>query len=256
MIYSQDWGTGAQGALMLHCSLASSDAWRGVAGHLGDVLTMRGFDFPSHGKSGEWDGQGDYHTACTKAAVETLQKPAHLIGHSLGATVALRLAVERPDLVKSLVLIEPVYFAAAKAMAAYQAYLNDVEPFAQAMRDGRVEDAARLFTDMWGTGVAWDSLPLEMQRALTAQIHLIPATEGALLDDNAHVISGNAIEGFKCPVLLVEGDKSPPIIPAVNRALAQRMQCATQAIVAGAGHMVPITNADKVAGLIRDFVNA
>jgi lipase len=39
--------------------------------------------------------------------------PVHLIGHSFGATVALRLAIEAPERVASLTLIEPVLFAAA-----------------------------------------------------------------------------------------------------------------------------------------------
>ena len=53
---------------MLHCSLASSDAWRGVARHLGDGLTMTGFDFRGHGKSADWDGAGDYPSICTADA--------------------------------------------------------------------------------------------------------------------------------------------------------------------------------------------
>ncbi|KPU84017.1 hypothetical protein JI58_06245 [Marinosulfonomonas sp. PRT-SC04] len=75
MIYAQTWGTGAQAALLLHCSLASSDAWRGVAGHLADDLTMTGFDFPGHGKSSDWDGVADYHSICTKAGLGQLARP-------------------------------------------------------------------------------------------------------------------------------------------------------------------------------------
>jgi lipase len=53
-------------------------------------------------------------------AVDLLQdqaqgQPVDVIGHSFGGTVALRLAVERPDLVRSLVLIEPVFVAALLA---------------------------------------------------------------------------------------------------------------------------------------------
>lgn len=50
-----------------------------------------------------------------RIARAALGAPVDVIGHSFGATVALRLALERPELVRSLVLVEPVLFAAAKA---------------------------------------------------------------------------------------------------------------------------------------------
>jgi pimeloyl-ACP methyl ester carboxylesterase len=43
-----------------------------------------------------------------EAFVETLPRPTVLAGHSMGATVSLELAADRPDLVQGLVLIDPV----------------------------------------------------------------------------------------------------------------------------------------------------
>ncbi len=255
MIYTQHWGKGDQRALMLHCSLASSDAWRGVAGHLVDGLSMTGIDFPGHGRSSDWDGQGDYHAACTAAAVGTLKEPMHLIGHSLGATVALRLAVERPEMLRSLVLIEPVFFAAAKGLDAYAAFEDEVAPFAEAIGAGRIEDAARMFTDLWGTGAAWQDLPAALRQSFVDRIGLIPATEGALYHDNADVVAQGKIEGITCPVLLIEGDQSPAIINAINGALAERLQDAQRVSIQGAGHMVPITHAKEVAQAINGFLS-
>ncbi len=37
--------------------------------------------------------------------IETFREPVHLIGHSMGGQIAIRLAAERPDLVRSLVLV-------------------------------------------------------------------------------------------------------------------------------------------------------
>ncbi len=256
MIYTQHWGKGDQRALMLHCSLASSDAWRGVAGHLAECLSMTGIDFPGHGRSSDWDGQGDYHAACTAAAAGALKEPMHLIGHSLGATVALRLAVEQPEMLRSLVLIEPVFFAAAKGLDAYAAFEEQVAPFAEAFAAGQNEDAARLFTDLWGTGAAWQDLPAAVRQSFVDRIGLIPTTEGALYHDNAEVVAEGKFEGINCPVLLVEGDQSPAIIHAINGALAERLPDATWVSIKGAGHMVPITHAEQVAVEIRKFLQA
>jgi pimeloyl-ACP methyl ester carboxylesterase len=45
-----------------------------------------------------------------QAYVETLRQPVVLAGHSMGGTVSVQLAAERPDLVRGLVLIDPVIF--------------------------------------------------------------------------------------------------------------------------------------------------
>lgn len=44
-------------------------------------------------------------TALLARWMETLGEPAHLVGHSMGGQIAIRLAAERPDLVRSLLLV-------------------------------------------------------------------------------------------------------------------------------------------------------
>ena len=256
MIYSQVWGTGAQDALMLHCALASSDAWRGVAGRLGDRLTMTGFDFRSHGKSTDWDGLGDYHSVCSTDAKAFLKRPMHLIGHSFGATVALRLAQEHPEMLRSLTLIEPVFFAVAKGTAAYETHMSGFQPFLDAMAHGTQEDAARLFTAAWGTGADWEALPPAMRRYMQDRIGLIPATIPALYEDNAAMAAAGRLEAVACPVLLLEGANSPDIVSAINTGLAARLPDVQRRKVEGASHMLPITHSGDVARAIGGFLDA
>ena len=42
------YGQGPRRALMIHCSLASSSSWGGLARHLSGALTMTAFDMPGH----------------------------------------------------------------------------------------------------------------------------------------------------------------------------------------------------------------
>ena len=113
--YWTRFGQGPKPALAIHCSLAHSGSWGALARHLSGALTLTAFDMPGHGRSGEWDGHGEIQKRTAEIAADLLDGPAHVIGHSFGATVALRLAVLRPELVRSLVLIEPVFFAVALA---------------------------------------------------------------------------------------------------------------------------------------------
>jgi len=255
MIYSQNWGDGAQEALLLHCSLASSDAWRGVAGHLAHDLTMTGFDFPGHGQSADWDGVGDYHVLCRDVAASFLTRPMHLIGHSFGATVALRLALERPEMVRSLTLIEPVFFAVAKGTTAYADHMQEFQPFVDAMERGRHEVAAQVFTDVWGTGADWAGLSATMRAYVTERINLIPATVPTLYDDNAGMASDGRLEGVTCPALLIEGTESPSIVAAINDALLARMPAVQRVKVEAASHMVPVTHNWQVAAAISGFLS-
>ena len=82
--------------------------------HLGDQLRMAAPDLLAHGAGPEADRNRDFHDQATKAAeLHMAEVPVHLIGHSFGATLALRLAIEAPARVRSLTLIEPVLFCAA-----------------------------------------------------------------------------------------------------------------------------------------------
>ena len=124
---------------------------------------MLAFDLPSHGRSGEWDGTGDVHDVSTQMARALLDEPMDLVGHSFGATVALRLAIEVPELVRSVTLFEPVYFAAAMAddPTRWEVYQNHNVPFAKALEAGDMMEAARAFNTGWGDGSGWDATPME-----------------------------------------------------------------------------------------------
>ena len=70
------------------------------------------------------------------------------------ASVALRLAVEHPDLVLSLILIEPVIFLLGFAYEpAYEmAFLHDHSEFDCTIARDEFLGAARAFHQIWGSG--------------------------------------------------------------------------------------------------------
>ena len=93
---------------------------------------MRAFDLPGHGRSPDWDGVVEYQHLSTQIAASFVIEPVDLIGHSFGATVALRLAVEQPQKLRSLTLIEPVFFAVAARDA--PAAFTTVQPHIDAVK--------------------------------------------------------------------------------------------------------------------------
>jgi pimeloyl-ACP methyl ester carboxylesterase len=244
--------------MLIHCSLAHSGAWRGVAAALEDDLDMIAYDLPMHGRSGDWDGQGNVHDVATDMAMALLDQPMDLIGHSFGATVALRIAVEHPELVRSLMMIEPVYFAALHdddpAMMKDYAEIN--APFAAAIEARDMAAAARAFNGRWGAGDAWDNIPEATREYMTQRIHFVPASQAFLGDDSAGLLEPGRFERVTMPTVLLEGDQSPPMTDAINASLAKRIPHAKREVIKGAGHMSPLTHPVEVAGAIRVLLAA
>jgi pimeloyl-ACP methyl ester carboxylesterase len=94
--------------VLIHGYLASRAQWRHVIGPLAGRAEVVTYDQRGHGASTRTGVDADYRidelVADAVAVIETLGAgPVHLLGHSLGGVVALRVALDRPDLVRSLV---------------------------------------------------------------------------------------------------------------------------------------------------------
>lgn len=252
-VHWREFGRGPAHAVLLHCALASGKAWTGLAAALSHRFSMIAPDMPGHGRSGAWDHRCDLHDQVTAIARDCLGDGGHVIGHSFGATVALRLAIEAPDLVRSVTLIEPVLFAAAgESDAAVLAnYLETSSGLGAAMAQQDWEAAAADFVATWGDGRPWDSLLERERRLFASQMPFIRETEAILLKDTAGLLRPGRPEGITAPTLLIRGQHTEPVIGAVHVTLARRIPGAIDRVVDGAGHMVPITHPAAVAALIE-----
>ncbi len=256
---TRSWGHGLRPVLALHCALAHSGAWAGLAQRV-EGVTLTASDHPGHGRDAGWDGVQDFHALATAQATAIARRLAaggriDLFGHSFGGTVALRIALENPGLVRSLMLVEPVLFAAARETPAYaEMSCSQVDLPVLIVRDR--EEAATRFHAEWGGGEALSDLPERQRRYITDRIHLIPAANPALMQDNARMLRPGGLEGLEMPVLLVEGAESPGIVGAIHDALATRLPRVSRLVVPGAGHMVPITHPGAMAPAVQAHLDA
>lgn len=252
------FGQGPRAALMIHCSIADSGIWGGMAQSLSGALTMTAFDLPGHGRSADWDGRGEMSAVCAGIAADFAQGsgPVDVIGHSFGGVIALRLAVERSDLIRSLVMIEPVFFAAGLRASpeACAAHLAEQRCFEAALEAGDLATAARNFIGQWGGGRPWDSFSTERQARIAQQMPLIAAARPVLYGDVARLLEPGVLEAVDIPALLLEGSEAPEIIPAINGALAARLPRARRGVIGGAGHMSVATHPDQVSAEILRFL--
>jgi pimeloyl-ACP methyl ester carboxylesterase len=249
----REWGAAdLPPALLLHCTLAHGGAWTRLARRLSDRFRLIAPDMVAHGGGPAADPARDLHDQSTEHAAGCLPgRSVHLVGHSFGATVALRLAIEHPARVRTLALIEPVLFAAAPDGPERRANAETLARMGPMIRSGRRREAARLFLSVWGAGGDFDDLPPEQAAYMAERIGVIEAQRAALHDDAAGLLT--RLGAVECPVLLLEGTASPPVIGAIQTRLAAGLRDARRAAIPGAGHMAPVTHAAEVAEALGGF---
>ncbi|MEL6620303.1 MAG: alpha/beta hydrolase [Pseudomonadota bacterium] len=251
-IHRRSFGSGPRPALAIHCSLAHSGAWRAMGAAVGDCVTLHAFDLPCHGKSGDWDRTGIMHDTATDMARAVLddmgEGPIDVIGHSFGATVALRLAIEDPQRIRSLTMFEPVYFAPAMAddpeFAASHA--ATMAPYDAAMARGDRIGAARAFNRAWGDTTGWDTIPEGTRAYMAERIQFVADSAPMLIDDSAGLLEPGRFARATMPALLMRGAHSG-WMRDVNTAIARRLPDARDTVLPGVGHMGPITHPETVA---------
>lgn len=243
-------GAGDEPALALHCTMAFSGAWSGLAKAL-PQMRITAPDALNHGGSPDWDGQGDFFARIMGASLPFLDRPMHVIGHSFGAMTALYLALERPHLVRTLTLIEPVFFciAAQDAPDLLAAHNDEALEYFTALQRGDYMLSARIFNRMWAdTGTPrWPDIPEPVRAAMARGVQIVPHCSAPIFEDTAGLLQPDRLGALSAPTLILRGDATHPVMPVVNDGLARRMVDATSAVIAGAGHMVAITHPKETA---------
>ena len=163
--------------------------------------------------------------------------PAHLVASSHGASVALALAVNHPELVRSLVLGEPpvlpLLSRTAVGEATRQSLLRRViEPARKAMESGNREEGLRLFA---GPG-SFDNFPQSVRTELVEK--QAPALRLHLTEMSALMppFDCGDLAKLKLPTLLVTGERSPAMFLLITAELEGCLEGESQVMVPEAGH--------------------
>jgi len=220
--------------VLLHGLGSSSSDWPEQHAALADRYGVVAVDLPGHGRSELAPGVTIEHMAKSVDALlaHVDGAPVHLVGLSLGACVALRMAIAAPERVRSLTLVNP--FARVRAsgpgdvarLLVRLALLATAPPRALAAHVAR-----RLF-------------PWPEQRALyDAAVASLTATPR-----RAYVTAMRALARFDArgqvaairrPTLIVAGDRDTSVPLAAKTELAAAIPGAQLLIVPASGHATP-----------------
>lgn len=252
-------GTGGRRAHLIHCNLASGKAWEPLTAQFLDDLSMTAVDMLGQGRSPDPARDRDYQWQCAEASIAVLEAdgagPQDLVGHSFGATVALRVASLRPDLVRSLVLFEPIMFGFLGDVGhpAWDVIAATQDPFYTAYAENRLMDAAEDFLTNWGMPGAWAAMDEATRQGFADRMWLIAIQREAIIGDNDWRLRPAELGRMEMPALVMHGEDSPDALAALTEIISDGMPKGQGAGLAGAGHMLPLTHPQEVASHMRRF---
>lgn len=255
-----DVGAG-EPVVLIHCSCASSAEWDSLGAALSDEFRRIAVDQWSCGDSDAWPGCTRFslaeEAAPILAIIDRIATPVHLIGHSYGGAVALRVARERPAMIRSLTLVEPSAFHLLRyGTAAKRALFREIAGVAEAVKRAVVRgdywDGMERFMDYWNGNGSWAAMPLAARHKLSRRLAKVALDFRALLEEPATLADYAALA---MPTLVVCGTRSPAPSQRIVELLATAMPHARVERIAGAGHMSPFTHADAVNRVVRNHLH-
>ncbi len=245
--------------VLVHGGWSDHDNWRPVVSGLAESFLVVAYDRRGHGQS-DRPHQGTRRDQEDDLAglIEALDRgPAHIAGTSFGGSIALGLATRHPELVRSVIAHEPPLMSVVAGdppaieplMADVQATVREV---LAGVARGDVQAAARQFVEEVALGPgAWAQLPAPLRATM---IDTAPAFLAEQQDANWASLDPAELSGIELPVLLTQGDESPPWFPAIVAKLAEAIESAKVLTYSGAGHAPHLTHPDDYLAGVTDFL--
>ncbi len=255
----------AEPLLLLLNGLGSSRRqWRRFVPALADTHRVFTLDHRGHGDSSHAPATtytlANYGADALAFVAEVLQRPAVLVGHSLGGSVAHYMACSRPDLVRGLFLVDPPLLPpAGNEGGEVAAFFPGVR---QALRTARADGAtpqqyAAALRSMPGPAIS---------DVLTDEVLSDMAEEQLQLDPEIFTpqIEGTAFHGLEptrpvsCPVTVLRADPGKMAVFTADderRFRAVNPQ-ATVHVVTGAGHVIPADAPEEFTARLTAFLRS
>lgn len=244
--------------VLLHSSMGSKSQWRSLTDCMRGTHRLIAIDLHGYGDSAMPECSAGFslldEVRLVQSKLAQLLAPGErfdLVGHSFGGGVALRLAYDDPERVRSLSLCEPTAF---HLLDHSDPALQGIRAVAQAthtaIQEGRGPQGTERFIDYWsGTG-AYAALAPSRQALLASLLPKVPLDFQALLNDPLRPSDYSRIG---VPTCLIAGHHSPDCVHAIIAILAAVLPDQETHRI-DAGHMAPLTHPGLVNPLIDGFI--
>lgn len=241
---------GAAPVVLIHAIGLDLSYWGAQIEALRDEFDVLAYDLRGHGSS---DAPPEGYALSSLASdlasvVESMGAgSAHLVGLSVGGMIAQTLALARPDLVRSLSLIDTAATLSDQARSA-------IRQRAALTRQGGMEAILRPTLERWFT-------PAFVQR----RPDVLDRVSKTLLSNNGqiHALMWDAISTLEvaprlaevtCPTLVIVGDSDPTTPVAAAATIARMIGGARLVVLDAISHMAPLEAPAQVNTELLSFL--
>lgn len=253
-LYYEERGSGPEAVVFAHGLLFDRRIFDEQVAALSGRYRTIAFDFRGHGGSEVTEGGYDMDTLAADAAglIEALgASPCHFAGLSMGGFVGLRLATRRPELVRSLALLdssadpEPRENLPKYRLLRHIARLFGLRIVASRVmpivlgRTTMTDPARRELRELWRERVVSQD-----------RVGVTRAVVGVIERDGVH----DELPGIRVPVLILVGEEDTATPPVKSASMREAIPGAELVVIPRAGHMSSIENPEAVTRAMEAFL--
>jgi len=247
------------GLLLVHGFTGAKEDFSDHVEALADDHTVVVFDHRGHGASGKPDDVGAYTFARMRADTVGVAdalglEQFRLLGHSMGGMISRRIAIDHPDRVEALVMMDttpgPIPgFDPSLLDTAAQFALDNGKDALKELLDSAADPLTnpaheRLLRERPGYQEFSDRKWADVSHVMWAGC----ARQIAHQDDDL-----DAMRALPMPVLVIVGELDTPLL-APSRAMADAIPGATLAVIADGGHSPQFENGPEWRSALVEFL--
>jgi pimeloyl-ACP methyl ester carboxylesterase len=228
-IWNNEWANNGEALILLHGGLSATEDWDTyLLPAIESTHHVFGYDRTGQGRTADQEGSLHFTFQSAEAIAyleDIVKEPAHLIGWSDGGIISLMIAIQRPDLVRSIIAIGANYHYKNGGDPIPEWPITDADRIQYAMQSP--DDAETLDTKVARMRAIWNSEPTLTRKDLAK---------------------------IQCPALILAGDDEPFSIEHIA-SLYEAIPQGQLAIIPGTSHFVVKEKPELVQAIIRQFLS-
>lgn len=244
--------TGRGPAMMLiHGVGMNANYWNNITTELAQYFSLTVIDLPGHGNSKSIDIHNPSLTDYTNTIASFIDNRCIVVGHSMGAMIALDIATRHKEKATGIAVLNGIY---RRNQAATQSIHNR----AAELNQGKKTDASATLARWFGNSpVGTDALAADHCRQWLDDVD--PAGYANAYRAFAHgdAPADDLLSSIQCPALFMTGELEPNSTPSMSKQMSALVSNSSYQIIANAKHMMSLTHGDATShGIIEFFKRA